>query len=215
MGWKPQLNAVCGRCGRSHGLFATCVARGARKRPLKLRVSYGKCPRCRRGYGPGGALTHACAPKSDFGRRKKQFEAEQAKREREEARKARPKHDYTECGDGECKRPLCVAYKAGRELGDTEGYARGWDHGHARGVADCPRDHKLGVKPVSHALVVLVIAAAYILFTLASPTRACKSCGRQRGPCPRCQGTGRRFRPGARLVHRGAATAWRHARRGR
>jgi hypothetical protein len=144
MGWKPKLNAVCGRCGRSHGLFATCVARGGRKQPLKLTVSYGKCPKCRRSYGPGGALTHACAPKSDFGRRKKAFEAEQAKREREARRKARPKHDYTECSDGECKRSLCVAYKAGRELGDLEGHERGWQQGYARGLIERVRESRLG-----------------------------------------------------------------------
>jgi hypothetical protein len=144
MGWKPKLNAVCGRCGRSHGLFATCVARGGRKQPLKLTVSYGRCPKCRRSYGPGGALTHACAPKSDFGRRKKAFEAEQAKRERDAKRKARPKHDYAECSDGECKRALCVAYKAGRELGDLEGHERGWQQGYARGLIERVRESRLG-----------------------------------------------------------------------
>lgn len=142
MGWRPQLNVVCGRCGKPSGLFHTCVSNSTRKQTLKPKVSFGKCPRCRRNYGPGGALTHACAPRSDFRKRKSQFEKEQKRLEREKARKAKPKHDYTECSDASCKRSLCVAYKTGREQGDLEGWSRGWDQGHDRGVADCPRDHK-------------------------------------------------------------------------
>jgi hypothetical protein len=60
-------------------------------------------------------------------------------------------------------------------------------------------------------LVVLGLLAGYALFTLASPMRACRACARHRGrPCPRCGGAGRRFRPGAQLVHRGAVTARKH-----
>ena len=142
MGWRPQLNVMCGRCGKPSGLFHVCVSNSTRKQSLKPKVSFGKCPKCRRNYGPGGALTHACAPKSDFGKRKKKFDAEQAKREREKARKNRPKHDYRECSDTECKRALCVAYKTGLQLGDDRGFARGWDRGYDRGVFDCPREHK-------------------------------------------------------------------------
>lgn len=62
-------------------------------------------------------------------------------------------------------------------------------------------------------LIVLGLVAAYGLFTLVSPTKACGACQRYRGrPCPRCKGTGRRFRIGARLVHRGAVKARRQAR---
>lgn len=172
MGWRPRLSVVCGRCGRAHGLLGTCVATRKRKGPLKPRLDFGRCPGCRRKYGPGGQLTHHCAPKSDFGKRKSEFEKEQKRLEREKARKARPKHDYTECSDGECKRSLCVAYKAGRELGDLEGYARGWDHGHARGAADCPRDHTLGDCP-------------WIMSWSFSPSRRdtpCSHSSRRRGP---------------------------------
>jgi hypothetical protein len=105
---------------------------------LKPRLAFGKCPKCKKRYTAGGALTHHCAPKSDFTGRKKQAEKEA----RERARKAKPKHDYTECSDDACKRSLCVAYKAGRQLGDEEGFARGWELGHDRGIADCPRAHK-------------------------------------------------------------------------
>jgi len=61
-------------------------------------------------------------------------------------------------------------------------------------------------------------AAVVFLFLLARPTRTCRSCsgwgakGRRRSYCTRCGGTGRRFRLGARLVHRGAAGAYRYAR---
>jgi hypothetical protein len=137
MGWRPQLNAVCGRCGKPRGLVHDCVSNSRRKPTVKPRLSFGTCPKCRKPYG-GNPLAHACAPRSDFRKRKAEFDRQQ----REKARKSRPKHDYTECSDSECKRALCVAYKAGRELGDTEGHARGWHQGHERGVADCPRDHK-------------------------------------------------------------------------
>ena len=64
-------------------------------------------------------------------------------------------------------------------------------------------------------LVIAGLAVAYGLVLLVSPTRACGSCARRRGPCPRCKGAGRVFRLGARLVHRGAVQARRHARRRR
>jgi hypothetical protein len=62
-------------------------------------------------------------------------------------------------------------------------------------------------------LVMLALLGSYGLFVLVSPTKACGACQRRRGrPCPRCQGTGRQFRPGARLVHRGAVKARQQAR---
>jgi hypothetical protein len=66
---------------------------------------------------------------------------------------------------------------------------------------------------MTHLLVVLGLLAGYALFVLASPMKACGSCQRHRGhPCPRCGGTGRRFRLGARLIHRGAVKAHKRAR---
>lgn len=65
---------------------------------------------------------------------------------------------------------------------------------------------------MDHVLVVLGLTALYALFVLVSPDKACKACARSRGPCPRCGGTGRRFRRGARFVHRGAVKACEHAR---
>jgi hypothetical protein len=137
MGWRPQLNIVCGRCGKPRGgLTHVCVSNSRRKQTVRPRLAFGGCPTCRKPYG-ANPLAHVCAPKSDFKQRKKEHE----KREREKARKAKPKHDYRECSDAECKRSLCVAYKSGRELGNEEGYERGWQQGYGRGLADCPRDH--------------------------------------------------------------------------
>lgn len=137
MGWRPQLNVVCNRCGKPRGLTHDCVSNSRRRQTVKPRMSFGMCPKCRKPLG-GNPLAHACAPKSDFRKRKAAYE----KAQRDKARAAKPKHDYTECSDDECKRSLCAAYKSGRELGDMEGHARGWQQGHDRGVADCPRDHK-------------------------------------------------------------------------
>lgn len=62
-----------------------------------------------------------------------------------------------------------------------------------------------------HVLIVIGLAAGYAVFLLARPDKPCRSCrgwgakgGRRRSACPRCRGTGRRFRLGARLVHSGA-----------
>lgn len=136
MGWRPQLNAVCTRCGKAHGLFGVCYSNSARPQRIRIKASFGKCPKCKRMYGAAGPVAHRCAPKSDFGKRKKQFEREQAAAERERRRKARPKHDYTECSDRECKRSVCVAFKKGVEVGDERGYKRGWRLGHARGLLE-------------------------------------------------------------------------------
>ena len=67
------------------------------------------------------------------------------------------------------------------------------------------------------ALVLIILAAAtgYVLFVLASPAGACRTCRgwgtrsrrRRRRTCRKCDGTGIRFRPGAVLVHRALSTA--------
>jgi hypothetical protein len=65
-------------------------------------------------------------------------------------------------------------------------------------------------------LLGLAAVTAYGLFVLAVPKMGCRKCsasgsrkrrGRARSACGRCQGTGRQFRPGAQLVHRGAVLA--------
>jgi predicted Zn-ribbon and HTH transcriptional regulator len=68
---------------------------------------------------------------------------------------------------------------------------------------------------MTHLLIILAIIAGYGLFTLVRPHMACRKCSgwgsktrrRRVSACGRCKGTGKVFRPGARLVHRGAALA--------
>ena len=72
---------------------------------------------------------------------------------------------------------------------------------------------------MTQVLIVLALIAGYAVFLLARPEKTCRSCrgwgakGRRRSYCTRCGGTGKRFRLGARLVHRGAAEAYRYARK--
>jgi hypothetical protein len=66
---------------------------------------------------------------------------------------------------------------------------------------------------MDHVLIILGLLALWVLFVLASPTKACDACASHRGPCPPCNGTGRRFRFGARLVHRGMVKGHKEARR--
>ena len=72
---------------------------------------------------------------------------------------------------------------------------------------------------MTQVLIALALIAGYALFLLVRPSKTCWSCrgwgarGRRRSYCTRCGGTGKRFRLGARLVHRGAAEAYRYARK--
>lgn len=142
MSWRPQLNVVCARCGHPRGLAHVCVSNSRRKATLKPELSFGTCEKCRKPVS--NPLTHTCAPRSDFRRRKARFD----KQQRDEARKKRQKqaHDYTACADNDCKRSLCVAYKTGWQGGDRAGYERGWQQGYNSGfpdgIAACPRTHQ-------------------------------------------------------------------------
>lgn len=139
MSWRPQLNVICGHCGKPHGLFDVCVTTRARRQPPRLKVSYGSCPRCGKAY-EGSPFTHTCRQRSDFRKRKKKFERDQ------KAKGRKPAHDYTACPDDDCKRPVCVAFKAGWKGGDEAGHERGWRQGHdtgfQEGIASCPKPHK-------------------------------------------------------------------------
>lgn len=55
---------------------------------------------------------------------------------------------------------------------------------------------------MDHVLMVVALAAAWVVFVYARPTKACRKCAGTRGPCGKCRGTGRRFRTGARLVRK-------------
>lgn len=71
-------------------------------------------------------------------------------------------------------------------------------------------------------LIVLAAIVVYGLFALVKPKKPCGKCGgwgnrkkrmrRRSSACGRCGGTGRQFRPGARLVGRGAVLAVRYVR---
>lgn len=73
---------------------------------------------------------------------------------------------------------------------------------------------------MTHLLIVLAIVAGYGLFALVRPHMSCRKCSgwgsktkrRRTSACGKCSGTGKTFRPGARLVHRGAALAIRSIR---
>ena len=137
MTWRPQLNAVCGRCGKPRGITHTCVSGGNRKATIRLAAGFGKCPTCKKPRG--NPLTHTCHPASDFKRRKTVYD----KTERAKARKKRQKndHDYQVCTDKACPRPVCVAFKTGLAIGNRDGFEVGWQLGFAEGVAACPRNH--------------------------------------------------------------------------
>jgi hypothetical protein len=150
MSLRPQLNVLCGRCGKPRGLFHECVSNSRRKQTLKPTVTFGKCPNCRKTIT--SPLTHVCTPRSDFKRRKKAHEKQQ--QAKQPGKRRRDSHDYTECSDNDCPRSLCVAYKTGWKAGDEAGYDRGWQRGHEAGfkegydkgfpdgIAACPRPHK-------------------------------------------------------------------------
>lgn len=65
---------------------------------------------------------------------------------------------------------------------------------------------------MNQILIALAITAGYGLFVLVRPMMGCRKCSgwgqrtrrRRVSACGRCQGTGRQFRPGARLIHKGA-----------
>ena len=126
MTWTPQLNVVCGRCGKPRGLLNhVCVSNSRRRATLVPEFSFGNCPKCRKPVG--NPLTHTCHPRSDFMRRK----ARAAARRKRQAEK----HDYQACSDQDCPRPLCVAHKTGYKTGYADGYGAGYGAGEAAGYA--------------------------------------------------------------------------------
>ena len=143
MTWTPQLNVVCGRCGKPRGLRHVCFSNSTRKATAKPKVSFGKCGACGKPLG-GNPLAHVCAPKSDFKKRKTRA----AKAEQTSARKKRQseKHDYQACFAKDCPRPLCVAFKTAWKLGYQDGYDDGYGAGFASGFVEglqsCPLPHQ-------------------------------------------------------------------------
>lgn len=132
MGLKPELNMVCGRCGKPRGLIRHhCVSNSSRKATVKPALSFGTCPKCKKPVT--SPLTHVCRPESDFKKRK----AAAARREAAPARKKRQQsaHDYQACADRDCPRPLCVAFKTGEKIGYDRGFGDGFSSGLASGMA--------------------------------------------------------------------------------
>jgi hypothetical protein len=95
----------------------------------KLKLDFGKCENCNRPVG--NPLTHVCAPRSDFKRRRRAAE----KHEKYQARANRKseKHEYQNCKDDDCKRSACAAYKTGWREGYQTGFAEGYDAGYGAG----------------------------------------------------------------------------------
>lgn len=114
--------------------MSACRHAGASRRS-KPKLGFGACPRCRKRFG-ANALLHVCNKPSDFKKRRAEHEKRERDKAREKARQERPKHDYLECSNRECKRPTCVAYKAGIEEGENRGWSRGWQMGYDRGKAE-------------------------------------------------------------------------------
>jgi len=76
VGFRPQLNVRCARCGRRReGLRHVCVSNSARRATIRISPAFGSCPRCGKEYGGrnGNLLTHTCRPDSDFKQRKARY----------------------------------------------------------------------------------------------------------------------------------------------
>ena len=132
---RPRLTITCGRCGKPReGIRHVCVSTRERPMTLKPSINFGKCPTCKKTIT--NPLTHVCAPKSDFKKRKRAAE------KREKARKKRQaeQHPFESCRDDQCKRPQCVAYRTGWHQGEAAGFESGFN----AGLAACPRNHASG-----------------------------------------------------------------------
>jgi hypothetical protein len=135
---RLRLAVTCGRCGKPRtGIRHDCVSSSSHKATLKPSITFGKCPTCKKTIT--NPLTHVCVVKGGF-KRAKSKAAKQAKgRERAKARKKRQaeQHPFESCRDDQCKRPQCVAYRAGWHEGEAAGFESGFD----AGIAACPRPH--------------------------------------------------------------------------
>jgi hypothetical protein len=69
---------------------------------------------------------------------------------------------------------------------------------------------------MNHVLIGTALLLGYAVFLLIKPDKKCRSCGgwgargKKRAYCTRCKGTGRRFRAGARFVHRSVVEGYRY-----
>ena len=227
MSLRPQLNVLCGRCGKPRGLFHECVSNSRRKQTLKPTVTFGKCPNCTKTIT--NPLTHVCAPKSDFKRRKKAHEKAAAG---EAAREAAPRtatttpNARTTTARARCASRSRPAGKRATRPDTTAAGSRDTRSASKRATTRASRT----ASPPARATTSKEITVTQVLIVLGADRRirrcSCSSSPRRHAgaaaagareasaaPTARAaSGTGKRFRLGARLVHRGAAGAYRYAR---
>ena len=135
---RPSLGLTCGRCGkRREGLRHVCVSNSKRSATLKPSITFGKCPACKKTIT--NPITHVCVVKGGFKRARSKAAKRDKARAREKARKKRQseQHPFESCRDDQCKRPQCVAYRAGWHEGETAGFGNGFQ----AGLAACPGPH--------------------------------------------------------------------------
>ena len=118
-----------------------CLRVGTRGQAVaQAEAGFGACPRCRKRFG-ANALLHVCNKPSDFKKRRAEHEKRERDKAREKARQERPKHDYLECSNRECKRACALPIRRASR-GETEGWARGWQMGYDRGWEGPPTTSK-------------------------------------------------------------------------
>lgn len=127
MGLRIAVSLMkCGQCGKRYSSPLTHVCYNPRghgpRLAVKPRVTV-DCPAC--GKPVTNPLTHVCKVRTDFRKRLAEQKKQQRAAKRAKARAEAAKHDYHSCGDPDCQRRLCVAYR----------------EGHEDGMADCPLPH--------------------------------------------------------------------------
>lgn len=142
---RPRLAITCGRCGKPRtGIRHDCIVSSGRaarrKATIKPSITFGKCETCKKPLG--NPLTHVCKPKSDFKARKSRAAKKAKAAERAKARKKRQdgQHPFESCRDDQCRRPQCVAYRAGWHEGEAVGFGAGFE----AGLKSCPGPHGNG-----------------------------------------------------------------------
>jgi len=157
MGLKLRGVVRCGRCGKPRGITHTCVnGRGNRRTRVQSPVQW-ECGNCRKARGLVHTCVtktdfrkrkRAAARKRATAERRRRRQLAAAKRKlrrqlaaadrraRDKARKKTaprsprprpPAHDYHTCGDGDCTKYGCEAFREGIDVGREEGYAAAQD----------------------------------------------------------------------------------------
>lgn len=124
----PRLTWVCDTCHKPRGLAHTCVTKtdfkARKKRHEQRRKAARRAERKK-------AATHR---RREAARRRKAAAA--ARRQAIKGSSPRPRppaHDYHTCGDGDCQKYGCTAYREGLDDGTGSGYAAGYAAAQAEG----------------------------------------------------------------------------------